>query len=71
MFYLLCDRFLVDHKSLEGDEALAHLTAEMKHILFAAGLPLENADALDVARIREILMTVIRKGLNDYAHGSL
>lgn len=50
-----------------ADRVCASVAAEVKDILIAAGLPPEKADAIDMARVHEIMMVEIRKGLNDYS----
>ncbi len=52
-----------------ADRTCAAIAAEVKEILIAAGVPPEKADAIDMSRVHEILVTEIRKGLNDYADG--
>ena len=52
-----------------ADRTCAAIAAEVKDILIAAGVPPEKADAIDMSRIHEIMVTEIRKGLNDYADG--
>lgn len=50
-----------------ADRVCAAIAAEVKHLLVAAGLPAERCNALDMARVHEILSVEIRKGLNEYA----
>lgn len=52
-----------------ADRTCAAIAAEVKDILLAAGVLPEKADAIDMSRIHEIMVTEIRKGLNDYADG--
>lgn len=52
-----------------ADRTCAAIAAEVKDILIAAGVPPEKADAIDMSRIHEIMVTEISKGLNDYADG--
>jgi hypothetical protein len=50
-----------------ADRVCAGLAAEMRDMLVAAGLPPERASAISMARVHEIMVAEIRKGLNDYA----
>lgn len=50
-----------------ADRVCASVAAEVKEIMIAAGVPVEQANALDMTRVHTIMVTEIRKGLNDYA----
>lgn len=50
-----------------ADRVCAAIAAEVKELLIAAGLPPERVDAMDMSRIHTIMVTEIRKGLNEYA----
>ncbi len=50
-----------------ADRVCAAIAAEARDLMLAAGVPAEKTNGMDMARVHTILMSEIRKGLNDYA----
>jgi len=50
-----------------ADRVCAVIAAEVKDLLIAAGLPAEQAGAVDGKRVHDILVAEIRKALNDFS----
>ncbi|MCC6363184.1 MAG: hypothetical protein IT165_06640 [Bryobacterales bacterium] len=63
------DRLRRDSMLNIADRVCAAIAAEVREIMIAAGVPVEQANAIDMTRVHTIMVGEIRKGLNDYADG--